>query len=230
MPWTIIQKKLKLNGSMKTYKTFSTNTPKRCPFHCRGLEYKSRKSRNTWSNRHIWPWSTEWSRAKANRVLPREHTGHSKHPVPTTQEKTLHMDITRWSTPKSDFFFTAKDGENLYSQQKKTKKKKNKKKNDWELTVAQIMNSFWQVQFSSVQSLSRVQLVAIPWIATRQASLSITNSGSSLKLTSIESVMPSSHLILCRPLLLLPPIPPSISLFQWVNSSHEVAKVLEFQL
>ena len=51
-----------------------------------------------------------------------------------------------------------------------------------------------------------------------------------LRLTSIESVMPSSHLILHRPLLLLPPIPPSISLFQWVNSSHEVAKVLEFQL
>ena len=71
---------------------------------------------------------------------------------------------------------------------------------------------------------------ATPWIAARQASLSITNSQSSLRLTSIESVMPSSHLILCRPLLLLSPIPPSISLFQWVNSSHEVAKVLEFHL
>ena len=68
---------------------------KRCPFHYRGLECKSRKSRNTWRNRQIWPWSTEWSRAKANRVLPRERTGHSKHPLPTTQEKTLHMDITR---------------------------------------------------------------------------------------------------------------------------------------
>ena len=51
----------------------------------------------------IWPWSTEWSRAKANRVLPRERTGHSKQPLPTTQDKTLHMDITRWSTPKSDY-------------------------------------------------------------------------------------------------------------------------------
>ena len=48
----------------------------------------------------------EWSRAKANRVLPREHTGHSKHPLPTTQEKTLHMDITRWSTPKSDGLYS----------------------------------------------------------------------------------------------------------------------------
>ena len=66
---------------------------------------------------------------------------------------------------------------------------------------------------SSVQSLSRVQLFATPWIAARQASLSITNSWSSLILKSIESLMPSSHLILWRPLLLLPPIPPSIRVF-----------------
>ena len=69
------------------------------------------------------------------------------------------------------------------------------------------------VHFSSVQSLSRVRLFATPCIATRQASLSITNSRSLLKLMPIESVMPSSHLILCRPLLLLPPIPPSIRVF-----------------
>ena len=69
------------------------------------------------------------------------------------------------------------------------------------------------IQFSSVQSLSCVQLSATPWIAAHQASLSITNSRSSLRLTSIESVMPSSHLLLCRPLLLLPPIPPSIRVF-----------------
>ena len=68
-------------------------------------------------------------------------------------------------------------------------------------------------QFSSIQSLSRVRLFVTPWIAARQASLSITNSWSSLKLMSIESVMPSSHLILCCPLLLLPPIPPSIRVF-----------------
>ena len=67
--------------------------------------------------------------------------------------------------------------------------------------------------FSSVQSLSRVRLFATPWIAARQASLSITKSWSSLRLASIESVMPSSHLILCRLLLLLPPIPPSIRVF-----------------
>ena len=70
-----------------------------------------------------------------------------------------------------------------------------------------------QKTFSSLQSLSRVQLFATPWIAARQASLSITNTQSSLRLTSIESVMPSSHLILCRPLLLLLPIPPSIRVF-----------------
>ena len=69
------------------------------------------------------------------------------------------------------------------------------------------------LQFSSVQSLSRVRLFATPWIAAHQASLSITNSRSLLKLMSIESVMPSSHLTLCRPLLLLPQIPPSIRVF-----------------
>ena len=79
---------------------------KRCPFHYRRLECKSRKSRNTWNNRQIWPWNAEWSRAKTNRVWPRKCTSHSKHPLLTTQEKTLHMDITRWSTPKSDWLYS----------------------------------------------------------------------------------------------------------------------------
>ena len=69
------------------------------------------------------------------------------------------------------------------------------------------------IQFSSVQSFSRVRLLVTPWTAARQASLSITNSWSLLKFMFIESVMPSSHLILCRPLLLLPPIPLSIRVF-----------------
>ena len=82
-------------------------TPKkRCPFHYRGLECKSRKSKNTWSNRQIWPWRTEWIRAEANRVLPRECTGHSKQPLPTTQEKTIHMDITRWPKLKLDWLYS----------------------------------------------------------------------------------------------------------------------------
>ena len=76
-----------------------------------------------------------------------------------------------------------------------------------------VMTNFSSVQFSSVQSLSRIRLFATPWIAARQASLSITNSWSSLKHTSIESVMPCSHLILCHPLFFLIPIPPSIRVF-----------------
>ena len=86
------------------------------------------------------------------------------------------------------------------------------------------------LSFSSVQSLSRVWLSATPWTAACQASLSITNSQSSLKLMSIESVMPSSHLILCHHLL-LPPVPPSIRVFS--NESTlcmRWPKVLEFQL
>ena len=69
------------------------------------------------------------------------------------------------------------------------------------------------IQIRSDQSLSRVRLFVTPWIAAHQASLSITNSWSSLRLTSIKSVMPSSHLIRCHPLLLLPLIPPSIRVF-----------------
>ena len=95
--WTVLR---------KPTRPFRTNTQKRCPFHYRGLECKSRKSRNTWSNMQIWPWNMEWSRAKTNRVLPRKCTGHNKHPLPITQEKTLYMDITRWSTLKSDWLYS----------------------------------------------------------------------------------------------------------------------------
>ena len=77
----------------------------------------------------------------------------------------------------------------------------------------------YPVQFSSVQSLSRVRLFATPWVTELQAS-QLTNSRSSLKLTSIKSVMPSSHLILCCPLLLLPPIPPSIRVFSSESTLH----------
>ena len=87
---------------------------------------------------------------------------------------------------------------------------------------------------SSVQLLSRVWLFVTQWIAAHQASLSIANSRSSLRLTSIESVMPSSHFILCRPLLLLPTIPPSIkvfsneSLFAWSGQSTGVSALASF--
>ena len=75
-------------------------------------------------------------------------------------------------------------------------------------------------QIRSDQLLSHVQLLATPWITAHQAILSITNSRSSLRLTSIKSVMPSSHLILCRPLFLLPPIPPSITVFSNESTLH----------
>ena len=94
-----------------------------------------RKSRYTWSNRQVWPWTTEWSRAKANRVLSRKRTGHSKHPLPKTQEKTTHGHYQMVDTETSLLiFFAAKEGEALYSQQKE----------DWELTMAQIMDSLLQ--------------------------------------------------------------------------------------
>ena len=92
----------------------------------------------------------------------------------------------------------------------------------WELTLDWARGQE-RGQFSSVQSLSRVRLFATPWTAARQASLSITNSRSLLKLIYIESVMPSNHLILCRPLLLLPSILPSIRVFS--NESGQGAAI-----
>ena len=96
---------------------------------------------------------------------------------------------------------------------------------------------WWGSGFSSVQLLICVRLFATPWAAARQASLSITSSRSSPKLMSIESVMPSTRLILCHPLFLLPSVFPSTrvfssksGLFQWVSSLQHVAKVLKFQL
>ena len=68
----------------------------------------------------IWPWNKEWSRAKFDRVLPREHTGHSKHLLPTTHEKTQHVDITKWPTMKSDWLYSLQPKiEKLYSVSKK---------------------------------------------------------------------------------------------------------------
>ena len=95
------------------------------------------------------------------------------------------------------------------------------------------LKSWWKlnaIQFSLVQSLSHVQLFVTPRTVARQASLSITNARSLLKHMFIESVMPSNHLILCHPLLLLPSIFPASGSFPNVGSSHQVAKVLEIQL
>ena len=102
--------------------TFQNQHKKRCPFHHRGLKCKSRNSRDTWSNRQVWPWSTKWSRQKANRVLPRECTDHSKHPLPITQRTSLYMDITRWSIWKSDWFYSLQlKMEKLYTVSKNTR-------------------------------------------------------------------------------------------------------------
>ena len=90
-------------------------------------------------------------------------------------------------------------------------------------TMLYLMKFIYINQIRSDQSLSHVWLFATPWIAARQASLSITNSWSSLRLMSIESVMPSSHLMLCRPLLLLPPIPPKYIYLYWKTSQLSVA-------
>ena len=111
---------------------FRTNTQKRSLFHYRGLEWKSRKSRDTWSNRQIWPRNTKWSNAKGNRVLPRERTGHSKHPLPIIREDSTHGHHQMVNTEiRLIIFFAAKDGEALYSQQEQ----------DQELTVAYVMSS-----------------------------------------------------------------------------------------
>ena len=66
-------------------------------------DWNAKVGRATWSNRKIWPWSTKWNRAKANRVLPRKETGH---PFLKTQEMTLHVNITKWSIPKSDWLYS----------------------------------------------------------------------------------------------------------------------------
>ena len=112
-----------------------TNTPKRCPFHHRGLECKSRKLRGTWSNRQIWLWSTKWSRSKANRILPRECTGRSKHPLHTRDNSTHgHHQIVN-NKIRLIILFAVKDGEALRCQQKQ----------DQGLTLTQIMNSLLQI-------------------------------------------------------------------------------------
>ena len=96
-------------------------------------------------------------------------------------------------------------------------------------SVFDIFRNFGRIHISSVQSLSRVWLFVTTYTAARQASLSITNSQSSLKLMSIESVMPSNHLILCRPLLLLPSIFPSLRVFSSESALHIQLQHQSFQ-
>ena len=116
----------------------------------------------------------------------------------------------KWNHSNIKCLIKAREG------RKRGRQKKKQRNGQWIQKVTNIV----YINFSSVQSLSRVQLFVTPCIAACQASLSITNSRSSLRLMSIELVMPSRHLILCRPLLLLPPIPPSIRVFYNESTLH----------
>ena len=112
-----------------------TNTKKRCPFHHRELECKSRKSGDAWSKRQVWPWSTKWSRTKANRAFPREHTNRRKHSFNYSRDSSIHGHHQMVNTEIIlTLFFATKDGEALYSW----------KKQHLELTVAQIMSFLLQ--------------------------------------------------------------------------------------
>ena len=127
-------KKLKLNGSMKTYRPFRTNTQKKKKdvLFIIGDWNAKIGSQETPGVTGKFGHGMQNEAGQRIKILPRKCTGHSKHPLPTTQEKTLHMDITKINTKiRLVIFFAAKDGEALYSQLKQ----------DQELTVAQIMNS-----------------------------------------------------------------------------------------
>ena len=132
MPQRVMLKKMKLNGSMKTYKTFRTNTEKRCPFHYRGLECKSRRLSNTCINMQIWPWNVEWSRA---RLI--EFCQENALVIANTLLQHHKRRLYTWTSPDGqcrnqiDYILCHQRSEALYSQQKQ----------DRELTVAQIINS-----------------------------------------------------------------------------------------
>ena len=130
------------------------------------LECKSRKSSDTWNNRQVWPWITKWSRAKDNRVLTGEHTGHSKISHTTTQVKTLHMDITKWSNWNQTDHILCSRRWRSYIQPAKTKPGVDYG-SDHELFIAKFRLKLKKVgkttrSFSSVQSLSYVQHFTIP--------------------------------------------------------------------
>ena len=187
---------------------------------------QGRKSRNTWSNRQIWPWSTEWSRTKTNRLLPRECTDHSKHPPPTTQEKTLHLDITRWSTPKSDW---------LYSLQPKMEKLCS----DHELLIAKFRFKLKKVgkttrPFRSDQIRSVAQSCPTLCDPMNRSTPGLPVHHQLPEFTQTHVHRVSDAIQPSNPLSFPSPLAPNPSqhqnLFQWVSFSHEVAKVLEFQL
>ena len=152
---------------------------------------------------------------------------------PISASLTMSKPLTVWITINCGKFWKRWEYQTIWPASWKTCMQV--RKQQLELDMEQQTGSKWEKEYikaiychpayliymqSSVQSLSHVRLFVTPWIAARQPSLSITNSWSSLKLTSIESVMPSSHLILCHPLLLLSPIPPSIRVFSNESTLH----------
>ena len=142
-----------------------TDTKKRFPFHHRELKCKSRKSKDTWSNRQICPWNTKWSREKANRVLPREYTGHSKHPHSTTQEMTLRMGIITWSILKSDWLYSLQlKMEKLYTV---SKNKTSSCGSDHELLIAKFrlkLKKEWkQLTNSGMTEIKSLMIIQWKW-------------------------------------------------------------------
>ena len=182
-------------------------------FSSYSLECKSKRSKDTWSNRQDWPCSTKWSMTKANRVLQKERISHSKHPLQTTQEMTLHMNITRQSVLKSDW---------LYSMQSKIEKSIQSEK----------------TRLGADRGSASVQLVtqSCPTLCDpmnhSMPSLPVHHQLPEFTQTHVhwvdDAIQPSHPLSSSSPPAFN--LPQHQGLFQWVSSSYQVAKVLEFQL
>ena len=189
-------KKLKLKGSMKTYKTSRTNTPKRCPFHYRGLECKSRNSRDICCNRQIWL-------GKQNEAGQRL--------TEFCQENSLVIANTLFQQHKRRLYsWTSPDGQ--YRNQIDYIHCSQRWRSSIQSAKTRPEADCGLDQFSSVQLLSCPTLCnpinrSVPGLPVNHHPPEFT------QIRVIELVMPSSHLILCCPLLLLPPIPPSIRVF-----------------
>ena len=211
---TINTKEVEIEWFYKTPTKPSRANTKRCPFHHRGLERKSRKSRDTWSNRQIWPWNTKWSRENTNRVLPRV-----KLVLANILFQQHKKQLYTWTSPDGqyrnqiDYILWAKKWKTIYNQQKQNQ----------ELTVAHI-NS---VQFSHSVVSDSLRLHGLQHDRLPCPSPTPRAYISSIHWVS-DAIQPSHPLSA--------PFPPAFNLsqlqglFQWVSSSHQVAKGLEFQL
>ena len=213
-----------------------TNTQNRCPFLHRGWECKNRKLRDIWSNRQIWPRSTKWSRAKTNRVLPREHTGHGKHPLPTTQEMTLHMHIIRWSIPKSGRLYSLQQRWRSSTQSVKTRPGTDCRLDHeliitkFRLKLKKLGKSTRPFRSDQIRSVTQSCPTLCYPMNCSMPGLPVHHQLPEFTETHVhrvsDAIQPSHPLSSPSPSALNPS--QHQSLFQWVNSSHEEAKVLEF--